>query len=257
MNMKPLNQLIAVAITATSVLLMNSCSVTIPQYTTVDNLTKLNPGMTKQQTIATLDNLYPFDIMNGGSDVCEIHVYKYKHPKQENKNKTGDRATLRGGLEKFVDEGDAYVVYKNGAIYSVITDAGKVDFGSLMANMQEISNSCMDIKGCTDPYSLNYNEYATIDDGNCKYCDCGYMRNPNYNPDRPKSDCNQECIPVEDEDGCGACDLIDLAKQGKANVTLNLNMDNMPMKKSRTKNQDKTNNEDKSKNNTNNKKTTK
>ncbi len=86
-----------------------------------------------------------------------------------------------------------------------------------------------------DPSSLIYNPDATEDDGSGKYCDCGSISNPNYNPKRPLSDCNQPCLKLEKEssgsegDDCSLCDMI---KAGEK-VNLNINMNSSDLGSSR------------------------
>jgi hypothetical protein len=85
------------------------------------------------------------------------------------------------------------------------------------------------LKGCTDPASLSYNPNAVIDDGSCTYCECGSVPNPNYNPNRPVSDCNQKCVKVEtssenNDPACTNCDLIDKLSKTNANVNINVSL---------------------------------
>ncbi|QDP54487.1 MAG: hypothetical protein Unbinned5336contig1001_19 [Prokaryotic dsDNA virus sp.] len=51
------------------------------------------------------------------------------------------------------------------------TDDGLCKFGTLSTTVYEESNEWeeIDIYGCMDPESLNYNPYATVDDGSCEY----------------------------------------------------------------------------------------
>ena len=67
-----------------------------------------------------------------------------------------------------------------------------------------------DIYGCTDPYALNYNSDATIDDGTCEYDEniygCTYDNATNYNPDATVDD--------------GSCEFLigDINQDGNLNV---------------------------------------
>ena len=44
------------------------------------------------------------------------------------------------------------------------------------------------ISGCTDPFAINYNPEATIDDGSCNYEGCTYFQAINYNSDASLDD---------------------------------------------------------------------
>ena len=44
------------------------------------------------------------------------------------------------------------------------------------------------IAGCTDPFAINYNPEATIDDGSCNYEGCTYFQAINYNSDASLDD---------------------------------------------------------------------
>ena len=169
-----------------------------PNYTTVERLSKLNPGMNKNDALQTLNNVYPYDILNGEKEGCEIHWYKYKHLKQSVfAKKINSKSGLRGGKEKYLNESNAYLLYKDGTLYSVHTsDNG--DIVPLFASAEEIKVGCVNsvIKGCIDPESINYNPDAIESDESCKYCECGYEKNPNYNPNRPETNCNSPCVKI-------------------------------------------------------------
>ncbi len=60
-------------------LVFSSCSnIIVPYYTTVDKMTKVNPGMTKENVVTTL-GVEPYEIFHGIEGGCEIHQFKYKH----------------------------------------------------------------------------------------------------------------------------------------------------------------------------------
>jgi hypothetical protein len=190
------------------ILFLASCkTIVIPNYTTVDGLSQLEPGMNKDEVLKTLNNVYPYDIYNGEKYSCEVHQYKYKHPYQKisEKMKT-KREGLRGNLEKYLRGGDAYVVYKDGALFSVHTNE-KAYMASLLVSINNIENTCNPpapiIRGCMDSTSLNFNPDAVEDDGSCEYCACGYKKNIEFNPKRPIADCNLPCI--KDDTYCETC----------------------------------------------------
>ena len=103
-----------------------------------------------------------------------------------------------------------------------------------------------------DPQSINYNEEAIVDDGNCEYCPCDFVKNPNYDKNKAAGSCqanNLKCIPVKKpgdnavkkpgdnsnsgdnsvngngkKKSCSNCDILDRLSNGKAGVNVNLNL---------------------------------
>lgn len=224
------------ALLVLGILALSSCKTAlIPNYTSVERLSKLNPGMNKSESLQTLDNVYPFDILNGEQDGCEVQWYKFKHLKQSiHKSQNTTRKGLRGGKEKYVNESDAYLVFKEGKLYSVHTSQN-VDLAGLLASVAEVNNTCANatVKGCMDPESLNYNPDALENDGSCKYCECGFEKNPNYNPNRPQTDCNAPCVKIvtpakKEVKSCGTCEIIDALKSSQSNVNINMNLKDLP-----------------------------
>jgi hypothetical protein len=210
-----------------------SCKTVIqPMYVTTSEVASLTTGMTKQEAKSALGNLNPHDILMAQEGGCEVHQYKYKTPE---KIVTPSRADKKDGLtegrKQFVDESDVFLIYKAGKLASVVTNAGKADAIKLMQDIAAAQALCNEsgLKGCTDPASLSYNPNAVIDDGSCTYCECGSVPNPNYNPNRPVSDCNQKCVKIETEvqnndPGCTNCDLIDKLSKTNANVNINVSL---------------------------------
>jgi hypothetical protein len=71
----------------------------------------------------------------------------------------------------------AYYVLSGPTSYS----EGTLDWGSEGANLVGINSMCSDVEGCTDSTALNFNPYATFDDGSCVYNDnAGFIMNPSY-----------------------------------------------------------------------------
>jgi hypothetical protein len=210
-----------------------SCKTAIqPMYVTSSEVASLNTGMTKQEARTILGNLSPHDILMAQEGGCEVHQYKYKTPEKIVSPSRADKKDgLTEGKKQFVDESDVFLIYKAGKLASVVTNAGKADAIKLMKDIAAAQALCNEsgLKGCTDPASLSYNPNAVIDDGSCTYCECGSVPNPNYNPNRPVSDCNQKCVKVEvvqeaTEPACTNCDLLDKLSKTNANVNINLNL---------------------------------
>jgi hypothetical protein len=233
---------------------ITSCkSVTVPMYVSSGELSSLNTGMTKEEAKAKLGNLSPYDILVAEQSGCELHQYKYKRPAKKISASIIDKSEgLTEGSKIYVDESDAYLVYKNGKLETVLTNIGKKDAVNLLSDISSAQIICNEagLKGCTDPSSLSYNPNAIVDDGSCKYCPCGFENNPNFNPKRPESDCNQKCIKIKkDEDadasadskgedkGCSNCDLVDKLSKSNSNITINLKL---PEEESKSKSKSKT-----------------
>jgi hypothetical protein len=71
----------------------------------------------------------------------------------------------------------AYYVLSGPTSYS----EGTLDWGSEGANLVGINSMCSDVEGCTDSTALNFNFYASFDDGSCVYNDnAGFIMNPSY-----------------------------------------------------------------------------
>ena len=75
----------------------------------------------------------------------------------------------------YMNDGDIptfkiYDVSEN--LYIDATSSSYVEWYSGMTEVVDILYANMDIEGCMDSYSCNYDPYATIDDGTCEYCSC-------------------------------------------------------------------------------------
>ena len=215
--------------------LLSSCKTTlVPQYTTTENLAKLNVGMDKSAVLNQLQLVYPHDILNGTGD-CEIHEYLYLKPHRSLLNLTGilNREELKSGNPKYISDSKATLVFRNQKLATVYTDGGPEEMASLLKSQKAIELECANEmiipKGCTDPMSLNFDSGAREDDGSCEYCECGMVPNPEYNDKRPISDCNSRCVAIEgeekDEEKCDECDLIDALKGSGSTININLSPD--------------------------------
>jgi hypothetical protein len=240
-----------------SALLMQSCKspmaavnkTPINNCVTSAELSNLNIGMSKSQALDALGQTYPYDVLAGDFEGCEVFQYKYKKPKK--KSKAGDvgRLSLTEGLRLFVDESNAYLLFKAGKLEMVLTEVGREQVMDLLKQTKEMEDACAEtgLRGCTDAQALNYNESAIIESGTCEYCPCYYEMNPDFNKKRPVSDCNARCLPIrteefidgelvvkvggkvinnkpQDEKICSDCDIIEQLANSKANVNVTIDM---------------------------------
>ena len=69
---------------ASFIMVLFSCKSTIiTQHITTDQLLKLEPGMNKDQALTVFTGMFPYDIMMGADEGCEVHVYKYWKPSRK------------------------------------------------------------------------------------------------------------------------------------------------------------------------------
>lgn len=229
--------------------LLSSCSqIIVPYHTTVDKITTVKPGMSKQNVIATL-GIDPYEIYHGIEAGCEIHHFKYKH--KEKYFGTLNSFGNAGGADRYVKPSNLYVYYKDGKMESLITDNGKDSSPGILSFMDELDFECnggpQPIYGCMDKDALNYNNEATMQRdgeviengstimiGDCEYCACDYMVNINYNS---KKNCGERCIPIPKEEAeveeeevithfDPDCTLCDLAEKENAQINVNIDFDN-------------------------------
>lgn len=205
-----------------------------PMFVSAIELSELSTGMTKDEARSTLGGQNPYDILVAFEDGCELHQYKYLKPSKEiSIFKSNKSEGLSEGERKYLfEDNDAFILYKNGTLESVLTNVGKKDALKVLSDYTSSQVLCVNnelVKGCTDPKSLSYNPDAMIDDGKCEYPPCGYEINEKFNPKRPISDCNQKYTKIlvieeiVEENECDNCDIIE--KLSKSNATLNITLD--------------------------------
>jgi hypothetical protein len=237
--------------------LMQSCSsvqsavskTAINNCVTSAELSNLNIGMSKSQALDALGQTYPYDVLAGDFDGCEVFQYKYKKPKKKSKAGDFSRVSLNDGLRLFVDESDAYLLFKEGKLDMVLTAIGREQVMDLLKENQRLSDVCAEtgLRGCTDKDALNYNDAAIIESGTCEYCPCYFERNPSFNKKRPVSECNEPCVairteefingelvvkvggvvlttPTQEEKSCSDCDIIEQLANSKANVNVTIDL---------------------------------
>ena len=232
----------------TFIALLTSCSqIIVPYHTTVDKITIVKPGMSKQNVIATL-GIEPYEIYHGVEDGCEIHHFKYKH-KEKYFGTLNSFGKIKGS-DRYVDPSNLYVYYRDGKMESLITDNGKDLSPGILAFSDELNFECnggaQPIYGCMDKDALNYNKEATVQRdgdviengstimiGDCEYCACDYIPNSNYDS---KKNCGDKCIPIHNNDSNIGneevtyldpdCTLCDLAEKENAQINVNIDFDN-------------------------------
>ncbi len=209
------------------VIMLGACA-TIPQFTTVEKLTSLKPGMSKQKVIDAL-GIYPWDIYAMQDDACETYLYRYKHDGHkilffEESQESG----LTRGRRQYMVKEYAKLIFRDNKLETVFSDNGSSDYQPLVFAMEDMKNACdnldgLIVYGCTDPNSINYNPDANMDDESCEYCECGSILNPEreFNPNCPP--CIPEFAPVEEE--CDNCDIIEkVIEQGNSSLDIRLNV---------------------------------
>lgn len=226
---------------------LSSCSqIIVPYHTTVDKITSVKPGMSKQNVVATL-GIDPYEIYHGIEAGCEIHHFKYKH--KEKYFGTLNSFGNVGGVDRYVKPSNLYVYYRDGKMESFVTDNGKDLSPGILSFMDELDFECnggpQPINGCMDKDALNYNNEATaqrdgdviengstIMIGDCEYCACDYMVNIDYDS---KKNCGERCISitkdeVQEEEVIthldADCTLCDLAEKENAQINVNIDFDN-------------------------------
>ena len=227
--------------------ILSSCSqIIVPYHTTVDKITNVKPGMSKQNVVATL-GINPYEIYHGVEEGCEIHHFKYKL-KEKYFGTLNSFGNIQG-VDRYVNPSDLYVYYRDDKMESLITDNGKDLSSSILSFADELDFECnggpQPIYGCLDKDALNYNNEATtqrdgevvengstIMIGDCEYCACEYMPNPYHDS---KKNCNEKCIPIpnddkEDEENITYldpdCTLCDLAEKENAQINVNIDFNN-------------------------------
>lgn len=231
----------------TFIAVLSSCSqIIVPYHTTVDKITSVKPGMSKQNVVTTL-GIDPYEIYHGIEAGCEIHHFKYKH--KEKYFGTLNSFGNVGGVDRYVKPSNLYVYYRDGKMESLVTDNGKDSSPGILSFMDELDFECnggpKPVYGCMDKDALNYNFQATAQRdgeviengstlmiGDCEYCACDYMVNIDYDS---KKNCGEKCIPIpkeelEEEEVITHfdpdCTLCDLAEKENAQINVNIDFDN-------------------------------
>jgi hypothetical protein len=171
---------------------------TAPEFTTVNRLLTLTEGMSKEEVLQNIE-VYPYDIYYNEENNCEVHVVKYAKTERvapDNISRGTDDQTVKG-QEVYDNIEDMLVIYRDGKFNALISDSHADEAYELAWYNQMLKDACSGvIRGCMDTKSLSYNPQATVDDGSCTYCDCGFVKAIHETPE-DKAKC-PPCIPSDE-----------------------------------------------------------
>ena len=160
------------ALIAVTVLLLASCAKRIaPPYTTVEKIVKIAPGMTASDVSGTL-GIPPYEIYHMAGDGSTVLLYNYK---LKNRKNTGcgllekwgiadpfysKEENLSVGSSYYEKEQKVYVLFNNGKVSSLVTDAGREDSEDLL-----VQNNTIQFIAKTGRHSFNYYNYEKLELG--------------------------------------------------------------------------------------------
>jgi len=146
---------------------LSSCAKLVaPPYSTVEKIAKISCGMTSSDVSSTL-GIPPYDIYHTNCDGSTLHVYWYKIKERRNKGCSSTMAdfyskeeNLTVGNTYYTKEQRVYVLFQNGKVSGMITDAGREDSEDLL-----IHNNTIQFIGKTNRHSFNYYNYEKLELG--------------------------------------------------------------------------------------------
>jgi len=138
--------------------MLTSCAVMVaPPYTKVESIVRINPGMTASEVASTL-GIPPFEIYHMAGDGSTIHMYYYKLKERKNKGCSlfmkgfyAKEENLTVGGSYYTKEQRLYVLFQNGKVSSLVTDAGRDDSENLL-----VQNNTIQFISKTNRHALNY-----------------------------------------------------------------------------------------------------
>jgi len=140
-----------------SSLLASCAQMVAPPYTTVEKIARVNPGMSYSEVATTL-GIPPFDIYHMSGDGSTVHIFNYKLKERKNKGcglfmkdyyAKEDNLTTGGSF--YTTEQKIYVLYNNGKLASMISDAGREDSENLI-----VQNNTIQFLAKTERHGLMY-----------------------------------------------------------------------------------------------------
>ncbi|MDG1253092.1 MAG: hypothetical protein P8N56_05370 [Schleiferiaceae bacterium] len=184
-----------------------------PEFTTVDRLMELKKGMTKEEVFEAI-GVYPYEVLYNEQNHCEIHIVKYAKTKRTYESRTPARGTseqLDFGDPFYDDMSNMAIYYRNGGLEAVVSESVEQEGYGLLSYNEFLGEQCNPnlpimpppppvvvdpIEGCMDVSSLTYNPDATVDDGSCEFCECGYIQ-ASYTTSAEKAMC-PPCLPSQE-----------------------------------------------------------
>ncbi|MFN8230282.1 MAG: hypothetical protein U0V03_05090 [Bacteroidia bacterium] len=156
----------------TVVMLLSSCAkrIAVP-YSTVEKIVKVTPGMTTSDVSSTL-GIPPYDVYHMAGDGSTVLIFNYKLKQRKN---TGCGALERMGFADpfyskeenlavgssyYVEESKVYILFQNGKVTSLVTDAGREDSEDLL-----IQNNTIQFISKSNRHSFNYYNYEKLELG--------------------------------------------------------------------------------------------
>ena len=145
----------------------------IPEYTTIDKLYKVSPGMTENQ-VTNILGIPPYDVYHDVANNCKVLVWYYRHkhhaiPSQQQNT----IASLAGGKTTYINAEKVYMTFSENdkKLINYFTDQGKkrsIDLINAGRQLQEICNDQgnINIKGKSNDKtiirSLNHHRYGAF-----------------------------------------------------------------------------------------------
>jgi hypothetical protein len=145
----------------------------IPEYTTIDKLYKVSPGMTEKE-VTDIVGIPPYDIYHDVENNCKVLVWNYRHKQHTIPSSHEDtRESLSGGKTTYINTEKVYMTFSENdkKLVNYFTDQGKKRSVSLIAAGRELQEICnnpagIKIKGKDNDKtiirSLNRHRYGAI-----------------------------------------------------------------------------------------------
>jgi hypothetical protein len=169
-----------------------------PEFTTTDRMILLSKGMNKTQVFDVL-GVYPFDIFYSSESGCETHLYKVSVTRRLHSRivpKAGTIEQLSFGTPYNDSLRDMIVYFTDGLFVGFVAPDRERKLYDILAMSEDLKRLCakpvsgvqnpvpvvsapfdigkQEVEGCMDSLSTNFNPDATVDNGDCEYCDCGF-----------------------------------------------------------------------------------
>lgn len=142
---------------ALSAILVSCRSQVAPPYTRVENIVRINPGMTASE-VSSILGIPPFDLYNMAGDGSTIHQYYYKVKERKNKGCSlfmndfySKEQNLTVGNSFYSKEQALFVLYQNGKVASLVTSSGRDDAADLL-----VVNNTIQFIAKTNRHALMY-----------------------------------------------------------------------------------------------------